>query len=401
MKLLCAGFIALLLKLLLAASTAGTNDARTWEHDLTTLRTAGFTELYRSGVQYRSTAGALLPRQAFIHPPAILNGLRIIGSLQDTTGLPLRFWLRAACALADAGTLALLWSMFRSRTELLIIALSPISILISGFHGNTDPIMMFFVVAAVFFAERGNATRFEIASGAAFGLACSVKLIPLIFAPAIFLCLPGVLPRLKWLAASAVVWFALSLPYMAQEPLLILRSMLGYGSVTGVWGFSLISTIVSITFGTGRIYFPAAKWVALLAASCLPLVIKWRLFAQCGLIAFSFLFLSPGFGLQYLAWTVPWTILLGRRSMIVYHLIATAFALSVYAAASQNTPAGVYADLLNSLHFPVMALMGIVCWIAIAAIIWRLNIETLWVDRNPALPATPGDPGSIAADPDC
>lgn len=397
MKLLCAGFLALLLKLLLAASTSGTNDARTWEHDLTTLRTAGFAELYRSGVQYRSPAGALLPRQGFIHPPAILNGLRIIGGLQDTTGLPLRFWLRAACALADAGTLALLWGMFRSRTELLIMALSPLSILISGFHGNTDPIMMFFVVAAVLFAERSSASRFEIASGAAFGIACSVKLIPLIFAPAILVCLPGVRPRLKWLAASAVVWFTLSLPYMAQEPLLILRSMLGYGSVTGVWGFSLISGLL----GAGHSYNPLAKWAALLAASCLPLVVRWRLFAQCGLIAFSFLFLSPGFGLQYLAWTIPWTILLGRRSMIVYNLVAAAFALSVYAAASQNTSAGIYADLLNSLHFPVMALMGMVCWITIAVIIWRLNIETLWVDRNPALPATPGVPRSIAAAPDC
>jgi hypothetical protein len=391
--LIGVGVIALLLKLLLAASMAGTNDARTWEHDLTALRTTGFAELYRSGVQYRSSAGALLPRQVFIHPPAVLHGLRMAGSLQDTTGLPLRFWLRAACALADAGTLVLLWTTFRSRAELLIIALSPVSILISGFHGNTDPIMMYFVVAAVFFAERGNATR----AGIAFGLACSVKLIPLTFAPAILLCLPGLRPRLKWLAASAVVWFALSLPYMAQEPLLILRSMLGYGSVTGVWGFSLISGLL----GTGRIYDPAAKWIALLAASFVPLVIKRRLFAQCGLIAFSFLFLSPGFGLQYLAWTIPWTVLLGRRSMVVYHLIATAFALSVYVAASQNTVAGIYADLLNSLHFPVMALMGIVCWVAIAAIIWRWNIETLWADRNPALLATPGDPGSTVIAQDC
>ncbi len=316
-----------------------------------------------------------------------------MGSLQDTTSLPLRFWLRAACALADAGTLTLLWSMFRGRTELLIIALSPISILISGFHGNTDPIMMFFVVAAVFFAERGDAA----CAGAAFGLACSVKLIPMIFAPAILLCLPGPRSRLKWLAASAAVWFALSLPYMAQEPLLILKSMLGYGSLTGVWGFSLISGIL----GTGHLNNPAVKWLALLAASFAPLVIKRRLFAQCGLIAFSFLFLSPGFGLQYLAWTVPWTVLLGRRTMIVYHSIAGIFPLAVYAAAAQNTSAGIYADLLNSFHFSVMALMGIVCWIAMAAIIWRWNSETLWADRNPALPATPGGPGSIAAAPNC
>jgi len=373
-KLLCAGGIAFLLKLLLAASTVGTNDARTWEQNLTTLRTSGFAELYRSGVQYRSTAGALLPRQAFIHPPAVLHVLRILGN---------RFWLRAACALADAGTLALLWCMFRGRARLLIIALSPISILISGFHGNTDSIMMFFLVAAVFFAERGNATR----AGAAFGLACSVKLIPLIFAPAILLCLPGLRPRLKWLAASLAVWLALSLPYLAQEPMLILRSMLGYSGATGLWGFSLIS---------GRTYDPAAKWIALLAASCVPLLTKRRLFEQCGLIAFLFLLLSPGFGLQYLAWTVPWTVVLHRPMMIAHHTIVGAAALAIYAAASQNTSAGVYADLLNPAHFPVLILMGIVCWLTIGA-----SMATLWVGRNPVLPATPDDRGSIAAVPDC
>jgi Mannosyltransferase (PIG-M) len=383
-KLVVAGVIALLLKLLLAACTLGTNDARTWEHDLVTLRTSGFAELYRSGVQYDSPAGRLSQRQAFIHPPAVLHALPILGN---------PFWLRAVCALADACTLTLLWSMFGNRAQILVLALSPISILISGFHGNTDPIMMFFLVTAAFFAERGNAAR----AGVAFGLACSVKLVPLIFAPAILLYLPGLRPRLRWLAATAAVWVVLSMSYLAQEPALILRSMLGYSGATGLWGFSLVSTLL----GAGRIYDPAAKWIALLAASCVPLMLRKRLFAQCGFIAFTFLLLSPGFGLQYLAWTVPWTVMLQRRAMIAYHAMAGTAALAVYAAASQNTSAGVYADLLNPAYFPVLILMGLVCWVTIAAIIGRLNIETPWVDRNPALPATPGDGGSIATVPDC
>jgi hypothetical protein len=377
-RLIVAGLIAISLKLILAACTLGTNDARTWEHDLTTLRTVGFAELYRSGVQYDSPAGRPSLRQAFIHPPAVLHGLRIFGN---------RFWLRAACALADAGTLALLWSMFPGRAELLIIALSPISILISGFHGNTDPIMMFFLVAAVFFAERGNAAR----SAAAFGLACSVKLIPMIFAPAILLCLPGLRPRLKWLAVSLALWLALSLPYLTQEPMLILRSLLGYSGATGLWGFSLV---LSST------YDPAVKWIAVLAAACLPLMMKRRLFEQCGLIVFAFLFLSPGFGLQYLAWTVPWTVsstmTFPRRAMISWHVIAGIAALAIYAAAAENTSAGIYADLLNPAHFPVLILMGIVVWVAIGA-----NMAILWADRNPVPPATPVDPESIRAAPHC
>ncbi len=365
--MISAGLVAFLLKIVLATCTAGTNDVRTWEHDLTTLRTAGFVELYRSGVQYDSPAGRLEQRQVFIHPPAVLHALRLLGS---------RFWLRALCALADAGTLVLLWSMFGSRTQILVLALSPVSILISGFHGNTDPMMMFFLVAAVFFAERGHAGYAVTSSGAAFGLACSVKLIPLIFAPAILLSLPELRLRFQWLAAAAAVWIGLSLPYLAQEPALILKSMLGYGSASGLWGLGLISTLL----GAGSIFTSTAKWIALFAAGCVPLVLKRRLFEQCGLIAFLFLFLSPGFGLQYLAWTLPWSVLLHRRAMIVYHTVATAFALSVYAAASQNTAAGIYADLLNPAHFPVLVLMGIVCWVTIAAIAshWERHTAKLW-----------------------
>jgi hypothetical protein len=373
-KLAIAGVIALVLKLLLAACTLGTNDARTWEHDLTTLHTAGFAELYRAGVQYDSPEGRLSQRQAFIHPPAVLHGLPILGN---------RFWLRALCALTDAGTLGLLWGMFRSRAPLLVVALSPISILISGFHGNTDPIMMFFLVAAVFLAENGNAGR----AGMAFGLACSLKLVPLIFAPAILLCLPRLRSRFQWLAATAAVWFALSLPYLAQEPLLIGKSMLEYSGATGLWGFSLVSKPA---------YDSAAKWIALLAASSVPFWMKRRLFEQCGLVAFLFLFLSPGFGLQYLAWTVPWTVTLARRSMIAWHATAGIAALSIYAAAAQNTSAGIYADLLNPAHFPILILMGILCWITIG-----VNMAILWVDRNRVLPARCADPENIAAVPHC
>jgi hypothetical protein len=183
------------------------------------------------------------------------------------------------------------------------------------------------------------------------------------------------------------------MPYIAHEPALILRSMLGYGSATGLWGFSLASAL----FGAGRIYNPAAKWIAILAASFLPLLVKRRLFAQCGLVALTFLFLSPGFGLQYLAWAVPWIALLDRRSMIAYHMAGGIFALTVYAAASQNTASGLYADLLNSLHFPVMALMGVICWITIGVILWRSmrSREKLWEAYSPAPPATAAGRESI------
>ena len=226
-------------------------------------------------------------------------------------------------------------------------------------------------------------------SGAAFGLACSVKLIPLIFAPAILLCLPGLRPRLKWLAASARrlgrSFAALSGPGTRADSEKHARIQRRHRPV-GLQSDSLSST-----------YDPAAKWIALLAASCLPLILKQAavraMRADRLLVSVSLAWLRPPVSCVDRAMDGD---CFHRRAMIAWHMIAGIAALAVYAAASENTSAGVYADLLNPAHFPVLILMGIVCWIAIGA-----NMAILWAGRSPVLPATPGDPGSIAAAPHC
>ncbi len=378
-----AAMLAFILKLVLAAFTTGSNDARTWERDLIALRTAGFAELYRSGVQYASPAGRISQRQAFVHPPAVLHGLRLLGLLQDTSGWPLRFWLRAACGFADLGTLMLLRSMFPERhSALLLFAIAPVSILISGFHGNTDPLMMFFLAAAVCFAERGRVTG----SAVAFGAACSVKLVPLIFAPAILMRSRTSAARLLWCGIGLAVWMALAMPFIVQEPGLILSRMLAYSGASGLWGFSLISTLADAS----PYYLPGAKWVAVVTAASLPLFYRRRLFEQIGLSAFCFILLSPGFGLQYLDWTIPWALVLPRCRMILYLSVTAGFALAVYAAAAVEADSGLYADLLDPARFPVLILMGIACWFTFAAITlaWLRNPgdkERLSAECNPAL----------------
>jgi len=157
----CAAIAASILKIFISLYTVGTNDSLTWDHDLAKLRAENFAQLYRDGVQYSSSSGWVYPRQEFVHPPAVVSGLRALGALQDATGLPLRFWLRLTCALADLGTLVVVWmrfGAFRNGNLVTLMAVSPISILISGFHANTDPIMVFFLIASVFLVERRRLT---------------------------------------------------------------------------------------------------------------------------------------------------------------------------------------------------------------------------------------------------
>lgn len=119
-------------------------------------------------------------------------------------------------------------------------------------------------------------------------------------------------------------------------------------------------------------YAPAAKWIALLAVAALPVAmrvlgVRLCLFEQCGTIVFLFLFLSPGFGVQYLAWTVPWLVVLGIGPMAGYYAVAGACLLSLYAAAAGGVSLNAYADSFN-VNVAMRLFVRLICWMAIGTI---------------------------------
>ena len=394
-----AAIAALSVKLLLALFTTGTNDSITWDRDVAVLRSSGAAELYRHGVQYPTMAGTSGLRQEFIHPPALLHGLQLLGALRNITGLPPHVWMRIACAFADVVTLALLCLMFPGaayRPALILVSLSPVSIMVSGFHGNTDPIMMCFVVLSMWLLEKRSAGW----AGAAFGLSLGVKLVPVIFVPALLLSMACSRNRVKWAGAAIVTWIIVSLPWLIQSPTLILRTVSGYSGSTGLWGFYLLAGVLRESGYplAYAIYAPCAKWLALGAVAAAPFILRYgrvrlSLFAQCGLITSLFLFLSPGFGLQYLAWTVPWVIVLAPRVIAQYFAAAGIFMVGVYAEAAWANGGGIYANLLSADNWHLLIELGIPCWITMglmAASYWRLAVrptELPGEERHPVRPA--------------
>ena len=65
---------------------------------------------------------------------------------------------------------------------LALLALSPVNFMVSGFHGNVDSVLAWLLLLAARECERGRA----VWCGLFFGLACQVKIIPLLLAPAFF-----------------------------------------------------------------------------------------------------------------------------------------------------------------------------------------------------------------------
>ena len=317
--LIAAAAGAFLLKVWLAATTFGSNDVRTFELMLDKLKTSGVETLYREGTELKIDGRVSVTRMN--HPPFALTLLRCWGALRTVTGVPLGFWMRLTCAVADLLTLWLVWRIAGAATlSLLVVAVAPAGIMISGFHGNTDPIMIALVVLATWLmTKRGSPWL----AGAAFAMACSVKVWPLVFAPAFLLNAATTRRRAAFCASFTIVAAFAALPWFLSAPLLILERVFGYSSFAGWWGIPYL--------------LPAASYVLkLLVFVCVLVVTVFMyrralpLFAQCALVAFFFLFLTPGFGPQYLAWAIPWTAAAGWRVGAAFQFVAGLFVFGMY-----------------------------------------------------------------------
>jgi hypothetical protein len=136
------------------------------------------------------------------------------------------------------------------------------------------------------------------------------------------------------------------LPYLLQDPVVITKSVFGYSSIYGQWGWSLLARVFYpepprflqppyYVIGIHAYFALVAKWLML----GLIIAISFRmnrgdnkppLFHQVGLIMAIFLTVTPGFGSQYLVWLVPFVLGLGLRITIIYYAITGLFLLMNY-----------------------------------------------------------------------
>lgn len=330
--------LAAALKLRIALTTYGTSDVWYWEQYLAGVRQMGAIELYRTDPNFN-------------HPPFMARALLVMGALADRTGIPFPFWLRLPAILADAVSVWLVWRLISTQAcpplvgraglwAVLLLAAAPVSVMISGYHGNTDPVMIGLVLLSVYLWERRRSAPL---AGAALGMALNVKAVPLVFLPTLFLYVSG-WRRAVYLAVAAAVVFAGSLPYVLQDPAVIARKVLGYGSYYGHWGLSRILSDVAPGGGlaaqlndafvaNGRyvaLGLPAIAALAMNTPHLLRRTVRPPLYVQLGVVAALFLAVTPGFGVQYLAWLVPWVPAAGALATIAFFSATGLFLFLVY-----------------------------------------------------------------------
>jgi len=380
-SLVLLAFAAFLLKTAIALTAYGSTDVLLFEADVAKMRRDGGLALYRDGIS-TEWCGKIeqLACPPFNHPPFMIHVLGGWASLAHVSGLPLRFWLRLTCAVADLGSLALLVRLLRrrlsepqTRVALLWFAASPIAILISGFHGNTDPILMFFVLLAI---ELIEGQRPAWLAGVALGVATDIKILPVLLTPAALLSLPGTRRKLEFCVGAGAAFLVGSVPFLLMAPELVVTRVFGYSSQFGTWGLSLLALILredARISWLGDLYLRHGKILSLclvVGASLWPRRRSRRnaLFIQAGFVMFLFVSVIPGFGVQYLVWLVPWVVGLSFGPRAAYYIAGTAFLFGYYTTAAGTFPWHL-ANSLERLAWSGTVLgLGLICWVVVCSI---------------------------------
>jgi uncharacterized membrane protein len=323
--IIALALIATAIKIAIALNTFGTNDVAAFYTFARSLTDHGLEWTYQNGVVWFSGP-------VFNHPPLTAYYLQFISYLSHqeifrSSGITFPFLLRLPGIIADFVVVLVLLRLTKKSDRLRIptwalalFAISPVSLMVSGFHGNTDPVVVMFLVLAAYMCLREQ----PVLCGIFFSLSCQIKIIPLLLLPIIFF---------FWLARGvarrfAIPFMLLSLAMWAQPliefPTLLLRNVLSYSSFWGGWGITYWLRLTHWRQFNGTGFFqlpPAAAAIGVLlrvGIVAAVLVIAWRRRylpgrAVIDSIAYAwiiFFIFAPGIAVQYMVWLAPFILIL-------------------------------------------------------------------------------------------
>jgi hypothetical protein len=333
------------------------------------------------------------------HPPLMSLWLRLLMWLtaDHPSYIPQVFRMVPICA--DVGSAMILWKIshayFPYGSAVLratIAAASPILILVSGFHGNTDPIFGFLILLAGYLLA---VRKLLVPSALALALAVNIKIVPILAAPAFFFWIRSSRERLRFVACfggAALLGYA---AHLLTVPRFLLRNVFLYTGPGGIWGIGnlvdnngIYRVAGIVLLGLSTLYFawllgrrspPGVKLEEI------PLENGLNLFRALALAFVSFLALTPGFGVQYLSWLASLVVFLSIPLALLYTLSASAFLVMVYTHWCCGIRWGAE-DGWTGLWPPGIETMGYIAWVCTLLLLAH-NLAVVCGAYAPLLPA--------------
>ena len=279
--------------------------------------------------------------EVFNHPPLMGVWFSSAERISQATGISFAAVLRLPFALLDLATAGLVWIAFSGSAWRWAACagywLNPLAILFSAYHGNTDSAIAAFALASLVAVARG----WPVLAGAALGLGLWVKLPILIAAPALLLAFVHGRDRARFAVTAALVGLAGYLPWLAQEPALLVRRIAGYGgsSVATPGGATVWGLATALRFHATPLAEALAAINALVCGVPILLLAWWRRgnprarvvgVTVCGgfLAVYG---VTSYWAWQYLAWCVPFLLFLDARIAVVLSVVLGAYVYGAYA----------------------------------------------------------------------
>jgi hypothetical protein len=239
-------------------------------------------------------------------------------------GLPFHIIVKSFLCCVDLLTLGVLLFIANIRKlppvrTAIFFYLSPVSFLVTGYHGQFENFAMLMVLIGIFMYLRFSARPV-------------LRVVPLwLFATAgmivkhnvfyeLIICLHSSVKRywvkIPLFVVSVVIFFSLFIPYWDVGKKGIIDNVFGYGSGVGVYGV------------TSLFVLPQLKYVFIPAMFIFPLFLKSRdIIAQCLLGTLFFLTFTTGVSIQYLVLPVALGALRPSKFLLFYTLVASFFVL--------------------------------------------------------------------------
>lgn len=325
--------------------TAGSEDIKTWESFASLISTNGILWLYDHA-------------EAFNHPPLGALYAFIAQWLANLTSLEFGTVFRFGTLALDGLSCWLLWQM--KPLWGLLYCFSPVSILVSAHHGNTDALYVFLLLLACLWAQN-NRDRAYVA----LTFAAQIKIIAVLMLPAFWIAKP---PRTSFATICKLS--------IAASPTIAVLALSGWAFIRQV----LLYQPVGYPFGIGELLFCFSNSTneALVSLWSYHKVLKYLLVAGLlitsylisrlknqmqTLFAFALIFtlVIPAVGLQYFILLSAFGFGNGVLWWISYQILAGGFLLTSYWPAS-------WAMLSE---YRLNELFGLA--------LWAMMLTTLWI----------------------
>lgn len=382
--LMSAVVAGVVLRIVIAACSVGTNDATAWARFGRLIRSEGLMKSY-----------SLDPKLNHPPLPALWSALAWSVSRSD---MAFSLLFKLPPIAADLGVCLLLLRIGRQRAGPVHGALRgwalaagyawhPLAILVSGYHCNTDSIYVFFALLALHLADRGRLFW----AGVALGAGINVKLIPVLLVPSLLALCRDRRQVLLALAGLALM----ALPFL--PPLLLAGdsfrgNVVAYVPQADRWGFYYFlyeaerrPELHDAAVAVRGVYQSFSRFLVL--GSSL-LVALWALrrrrsrphpapvnaYELATLTFALFLIFTPGFGVQYTAAIVPMLLLVHIGRSIVYGVLAGLMLIFQYGVTLTGEWPLVSWFPIDVMTLPA-ALFGLLAWWTLLEVTWSLTVR--------------------------